>query len=61
MNPTKEDYNSIPVYYCKKCTSLLIKADEIYGDYCRDCGSTDIGQTSIEEWEILHNEYLKNS
>lgn len=61
MNPSKEDYNSIPVFYCKKCTSLLIKADEIYGDYCRDCGSTDIGQTSIEEWEILHNEYLKNS
>lgn len=53
---TKEDYNSIPVLYCRRCLSLLIVADEEYGDYCKNCGSTDIGSAQIEEWEKLYNE-----
>ncbi len=40
--------------------SLLIMADEYYGDYCAKCGSTEIGETSIEEWETLHNNYHKH-
>ena len=56
---TKEDYNDIPVFYCRKCLSLCILEDSEYGDYCQECGSTDIGQIQIEEWEKLYNESLK--
>lgn len=24
------------------------------GDYCAECGGTDIGETHIEDWEILY-------
>lgn len=48
------EYDDIPVYYCKHCLSLLIKADEFVGDFCADCGSTDIGETLIEDWEKLY-------
>lgn len=37
--------------------SLLICSDDEYGDYCKECGSTNIGETSIEEWEILQKEF----
>lgn len=56
---SKEDYNSIPVLYCRRCLSLLIMEDEIWGDYCKKCGSTDIGEIQIEDWETLYNESLK--
>ncbi len=36
--------------------SLLICSDDEYGDYCKECGSTNIGETSIEEWETLQKE-----
>lgn len=47
------DYNDEPVYYCKSCLSLGIKTVTLGLDldYCKDCGSTDIGQTHIEEWQ----------
>lgn len=48
---TKEEYNSIPVYYCKHCGSLAIMtAPELPEDYCDKCGSTTIGKASIEAW-----------
>ena len=57
----KEEYNDIPVLYCKRCLSLLIMEDEYIGDYCPKCGSTDIGETHIEEWEKLYKKmYNKN-
>lgn len=56
---TKEDYNAIPVLYCRRCLSLCICTDDVFGDYCKKCGGTDIGETSIEEWENLYNESLK--
>ena len=59
MLSKEEDYNSIPVLYCRRCLSLLIMEDEAFGDYCKKCGSTDIGEISIEEWENLYNESLK--
>jgi hypothetical protein len=49
----KEDYNLIPVYYCKHCLSLRIKCDAPI-DYCDVCGSTDIESCSIEEYDNLH-------
>lgn len=50
------DYNNEPVFYCKHCLSLYIRnipsVDD--SDYCDGCGSTDIGECSIEEWENLY-------
>jgi hypothetical protein len=53
---SKEDYNREPVYYCKKCLSLVIMAYNESGisEYCNDCGSTDIATTSINEWQALY-------
>lgn len=52
----KEEYNNIPVHYCKECFSL--KVMRVVGMekacYCDDCGCTDVEQTSIEEWEQLY-------
>lgn len=51
----KEDYNNEPVLYCEECLSLRIM--EIDGtDFCDKCGSTNIGETNIFEWE---NMYIK--
>lgn len=52
---TKEDYNKEPVYYCKKCLSLGIISYNESGisEYCKDCGSTAIATTTIEEWQAL--------
>lgn len=49
---TKEDYNNIPVFYCKRCNSLNIKSDGsgVVIDYCDDCSSTSIGITKINTW-----------
>lgn len=48
---TKEQYNEIPVLYCKQCLSLKIM--QVYGtiDYCDNCGSTDVEETDINSWE----------
>jgi hypothetical protein len=60
---TKEDYNNIPVYYCKSCGSLKIKIipaiSGCYSDFCDDCGSTSIGKTSIESWQVLQKTTFK--
>ena len=55
----KEEYNNIPVHCCMECLSLKIMRvagiDEAC--YCDECGCTDIGESSISEWENL---YKKN-
>jgi len=53
---TKNEYNKEPVFYCKNCLSLKIRNVERVEDseYCDDCGSTDIGTTSIEEWDAMY-------
>ena len=55
---TKEEYNQEPVFFCKSCHSLKIKTVAIGSDldYCDDCGSTDIDQTDINEWERVFEE-----
>ena len=52
------NYNDIPVYYCKQCLSLKIKTIPhiMDMDYCDDCNSTNIGKTSIFEWEKMFEE-----
>lgn len=51
-----EEYNDIPVLYCKRCLSLKIKAVASMkdSDYCDECGSTDIDSCHIEEWESIY-------
>lgn len=56
MDNNKEDYNAEPVMYCKRCISLKIKdiPDISNYCYCDDCGSTDIGECNIHEWETMY-------
>lgn len=59
-NDSNEDYNSIPVAYCKNCLSLKIVILEDNIDYCDECGSTNIDSTDIESWkEIYKKKYGK--
>ena len=53
---TIEDYNSIPVYFCKNCLSLKIRVLGEYSEYCDDCGSTDIETTDIESWRKMYRD-----
>lgn len=55
-NMNKTDYNNIPVFYCKNCLSLKIfSVDHVdNSEYCDECGSTDIEQTSVENWNELY-------
>jgi hypothetical protein len=51
---TKEEYNQIPVHYCKNCLSLaIIKSDDNSHVFCKDCGGTEMSVTSIDTWEFL--------
>lgn len=57
----EENYNDIPVYYCRDCLSLKIGsivASQIV-DYCMDCGSTNIDSTHINNWETLYEDKYK--
>lgn len=44
------------VYYCRSCHSLCVVTDDRFnfddwdGSYCGKCGSSDIGECTIEEW-----------
>lgn len=57
---TTEDFNAIPVFYCKDCLSLkIIAMDDIDNEeagFCDECGSTDLGQATIEEWQAMYKE-----
>ena len=50
------EYNKEPVFYCKDCLSLKIRDVEHIenSEYCDDCGSTNIGTASIEEWDAMY-------
>lgn len=53
---SRTEYDDEPVHYCRRCHSLAIVSDpdpsdpEWDGAYCRDCGSTDIGECDIDDW-----------
>lgn len=64
----KEEFNKEPVHYCKQCLSLKVMRVAGMDDavYCDECGSTDIEEASIEEWEALFQKkygfkYLENN
>ncbi len=50
----KEEYNDIPVYYCKDCLSLNIRTMDEQYDYCGKCGSLHIGVSMIDDWKQLY-------
>ena len=49
-----EDYNAIPVVYCKNCLSLKIMVLNDNIDYCDKCGCTDTDSTDIESWREMY-------
>lgn len=58
-NHKHSEYNSIPVLYCSDCLSLKIRLVDGM-DYCDECGSTNIKETDIFDWEKMYvNKYLE--
>lgn len=55
------NYDTIPVYYCKTCLSLkIISLESSNVEYCGHCGNTEVSKTSIGSWEeIYKNKYGK--
>lgn len=53
---TKEEFNAEPVFYCRRCLSLKVRDVKHLdnSEYCDECGSTDIEQTSIENWDAMY-------
>lgn len=57
MGYSQEEYNNEPVYYCGHCLSLrIIQSEDVYQDFCDDCGCVDIQRDHIENWE---EKYIK--
>lgn len=61
MITKKDDYNNVPVHYCKTCLSLAVKEVKITGNsmersmsYCSSCSNTDMGTAHIDEWSSLY-------
>lgn len=54
----KEEYDKIPVLYCKNCLSLRIMGVPSIDDasFCDDCGSSDVEQCTIEEWQKMYKD-----
>lgn len=50
---SKTEYNNEPIHYCRHCLSLRILNLGEYA-YCDKCGSTEIEETSIDNWEKLY-------
>lgn len=58
------EYDDEPVVYCKRCLSLAIRSEEDT-DYCDKCGSTEIDEANIFDWEKMYGckyggNYLNN-
>lgn len=56
MENRVEDYDNIPVTYCKRCLSLRIITLNDDMDYCDECGNTDMGTTDIHSWRKMYKE-----
>lgn len=48
------------VLYCRNCLSLRIMQFQSQ-DFCDKCGSTDIGEVSIDEWQELCKSHGESS
>ena len=56
-----QQYNDEPVHYCTECLSLKVRVYSEKMDYCDECGSTDIKQTHITEWEKMYETKYKQN
>ena len=65
MITKQDDFNNVPISYCKTCLSIKIKTVEFpkteAGEsrdvhYCVPCGNTNIDTTQIGEWEEIYAE-----
>lgn len=71
MITKQDDYNNVPVTYCKTCLSLHLKdikfdkklsngnkrtEDQSKVTYCIPCGNTDVETSHISVWEDLYEE-----
>lgn len=55
------NYDDEPVKYCARCYSLKVKyEDAIDSECCADCGSSDILEAPIEEWEKKYEKRYKH-
>lgn len=59
----KKEYNNEPVLYCKRCLSLrIMNVPKIENsDFCDECGGTDIGEATIDEWSELYIKKYRKS
>lgn len=48
------EYDNVPVVYCKNCLSLKIMVLDDSVDYCDDCGCTEMESTDIASWEEMY-------
>ncbi len=63
-NKNNEELNDDQVWYCRTCLSLKVMnlGDfEMVPCYCgvESCGSTDIGVTTFEEWDLMYQKKYK--
>lgn len=49
------NYDEEPVLYCSQCLSLRVRAVE-GTDYCDKCGSTEIKEANIHDWEKMYGQ-----
>ena len=63
INQINSDYNQQPVFYCKNCLSLKIRNIKSINnsEYCDDCGSTNIDNCNIKDWEIKYKQKYGHS
>lgn len=54
----EEAYKTQKMCYCRSCLSLHIIKGSIV-DYCEKCSSADIGEATLEEYDILYEKKYK--
>ena len=58
LSEEEEAYKTQKMFYCKSCLSLHIIEGKIV-DYCDKCGSADLGEATLEEYDILYEKKYK--
>ena len=56
---SQEQLNDEPVHYCTECLSIRIMNYDENTGYCDECGSTDIKQIHIADWQDMYKERYK--